>query len=189
MEMTIVSYYTDTPGDTYYYKVAKNLLTKCVDFKLPYQIEQLENTGSWAKNCLLKPPYLLRKLDELKSPILWLDADLDLVKKPEIAEVKGDIGVISGTSYRWHACVLLLIPTANTNLFLHNWCNLAAIHMHTNEHGDHTLLAVAADKTPGLKVIELPNWLNDGMTRTTGTHIRFRPATSSIKKAWENRKR
>jgi len=54
----------------------------------------INSLGSWEKNCCYKPQFLLEKLLEFKKPILWVDADGLIIKKPIIdAFVNEDIAI------------------------------------------------------------------------------------------------
>lgn len=53
----------------------QNLIASCAHYKLETSIEGVTSFGSWELNCAYKPFFLLKKLDELKKPLLWVDAD------------------------------------------------------------------------------------------------------------------
>jgi hypothetical protein len=74
----VVSYYTK---NTSYEKEAQNLIKSCKRLSLPYEIEAVDSLGSWEKNCCMKPLFLLEKLQKIKNPILWVDAD-GIILKP-----------------------------------------------------------------------------------------------------------
>ena len=64
----------------------EGLIASCKKFDLPYSIDPIPNFGTWEKNCCFKPKYILKKLIDLKRPILWLDADALIVQKPTLFE-------------------------------------------------------------------------------------------------------
>ena len=78
---TIISYYTQGTG---YEHEVKNLIASCQKLNLPYEIDAIPSLGSWEKNCCYKPRYILEKLEKLSAPVLWLDADAVVVKKPTL---------------------------------------------------------------------------------------------------------
>lgn len=82
----IISFYTKK---TLYQLEIQNLLESCEKWNLPIEIEGVESFGSWELNCAYKPFFIYRKLQELKRPLLWLDADAVVVKKPEWIEAFG----------------------------------------------------------------------------------------------------
>lgn len=78
----IVSYYTiDTP----YEQVAhKHLIPSLEKFELKYDVEAVPHLGSWKQNTDYKATFIFRKLQEYKKPIIWLDADAQVMKYPEL---------------------------------------------------------------------------------------------------------
>ena len=78
---TIVSFYTPKTG---YEHEIKGLIESCQNHNLPYSIDPIPNFGTWEKNCCFKPKYILKKLTDIKGPILWLDADALVVQKPPL---------------------------------------------------------------------------------------------------------
>ncbi len=81
MDPLIVSYCTK---DSLYEEEIKDLILSCASLKLEYSIESIVSLGSWEKNCCYKPKYILEKLITHKKPLLWVDADAIIVKKPII---------------------------------------------------------------------------------------------------------
>ncbi len=78
---TVVSYYTQHTG---YEREVRNLIASCQALGLPYYVEGVPSFGSWERNCCYKPRYLLDKLAALRTPLLWVDADAVIVKKPHL---------------------------------------------------------------------------------------------------------
>lgn len=78
----IVSYFTD---GTPYEKVAEtHLIPSCKKFGLKLDIERVAHLGSWKQNTDYKAKFIFRKLQEYKAPIVWLDADAEVKKYPEL---------------------------------------------------------------------------------------------------------
>ena len=75
----IISFYTK--GTPYQLEV-HNLIESCKRFQLETAIEGIESFGPWDLNCAFKPFFILKKLEELKKPILWVDADGVFMRKP-----------------------------------------------------------------------------------------------------------
>lgn len=75
----IISFYTEK---TPYQIEVQNLMNSCQKFGLSTSIEGVESFGTWELNCAYKPFFLLKKLNELKKPVLWVDADGVFLKKP-----------------------------------------------------------------------------------------------------------
>lgn len=75
----IISFYT---SKTPYQEEVKNLIASCEKYQIEHAIESIDSFGSWELNCSYKPFFILKKWNELKRPLLWIDADGVLVKKP-----------------------------------------------------------------------------------------------------------
>lgn len=81
MDPLIVSFYTK---DSLYEEEIRDLILSCEALKLEYSINGVVSLGSWEKNCCYKPKFLLEKLLVYKKPLLWIDADAIIIKKPFI---------------------------------------------------------------------------------------------------------
>lgn len=77
----IISYYT---RGTLYEKDAEGLLASCEKFGLDHSIEGIDSFGAWDSNCCFKPAFILQKLQELKRPVVWIDADALIVQPPNL---------------------------------------------------------------------------------------------------------
>jgi|GEM_PF-3160029 len=84
----IISFYTE---NTLYELEAKILQESCETLKLPYYIKGVENLGCWEINTAFKAGFIKRCLEHHKGPILWVDADGELLKKP--TGFTGSIGI------------------------------------------------------------------------------------------------
>lgn len=81
--MHVVSFYT---GDGRFAELAAKLRASCERFNIPHSIEQLPSDNDWIKNLMRKPAFMLRKLEELKKPIVWLDADCEVMQYPTMLD-------------------------------------------------------------------------------------------------------
>lgn len=77
MNVQIVSFYTPEYKDE-----AKRLAASCRRFLISHEIEEVESLGSWQANTQLKADYLLTRRRELRGPLVWLDADAEIVRYP-----------------------------------------------------------------------------------------------------------
>uniref|UniRef100_A0A6M3M4J2 Putative nucleotide-diphospho-sugar transferase n=1 Tax=viral metagenome TaxID=1070528 RepID=A0A6M3M4J2_9ZZZZ len=77
---TIVSFYT---AGTDYENIVKTLERQLIDLLIPHKIYSRENKGEWILNTQQKSEVLLTAMTELKSDIVWLDADAELLKYPK----------------------------------------------------------------------------------------------------------
>lgn len=122
---TLISFYTN---DWKYPKYAEMLRNQCDEFNIPYVIEELKSTKSYLKNTCLKPQFILDKLKELKSPILWVDVDACILKRPDCFdfEINGDFAAKRMSPDRnrtWHVGTLYFGYNENTLEFIEKWIN------------------------------------------------------------------
>lgn len=75
----IISFYT---RQTPYEEEVQNLIESCEKFQLEYEVEGIDSFGSWELNCAFKPFFIMKKLEELQRPCLWVDADGIFVRTP-----------------------------------------------------------------------------------------------------------
>ena len=75
MKTTVVSFYTDNAPSTYYSENYYRLKSECENFNIPYDFRKLKSYEDYRLNCLRKPSFILRVLEEKKEPIVWLDID------------------------------------------------------------------------------------------------------------------
>lgn len=91
MKPLVISFYTK---DTPYEEEVKHLVASCAEFGLECLVEGIPSSGSWEMNCAFKPIFILQKLDLLKRPLLWVDADAMFLRPMELLEAfSSDIGV------------------------------------------------------------------------------------------------
>ncbi|MFI5333752.1 MAG: putative nucleotide-diphospho-sugar transferase [Chlamydiales bacterium] len=87
----VVSFYTK---NTPYEQEVQALIASCKRFDLSFSIDGIDSFGSWELNCAFKPFFLYQKLQELNTPLLWVDADAVFVAKPAaLQEFSGDLAV------------------------------------------------------------------------------------------------
>lgn len=74
--------------------VVKNLVQSLDRWGLSYDIEFWDLRGKWIENCNKKPEFIIRKMCEHKTDIVWLDADAVVQEYPIYFDVlREDIGV------------------------------------------------------------------------------------------------
>lgn len=72
----VISFYTlRTP----YAQEVQRLRASCERFGIERAIAAMEPRGSWERNCALKAPFIQDRLESLKRPVLWIDADGEIV--------------------------------------------------------------------------------------------------------------
>ena len=82
-EIIIVSFYT--PNEIYT-KMANRLIKSCKEFNLPYDIRQLEDKGSWVKNCNQKASFILDCVSKHDKKVVWIDSDARFLQYPTLLE-------------------------------------------------------------------------------------------------------
>lgn len=88
---TVISYFT---RNTPYEKEVESLVDSCIHHGLETSIEGIDSFGSWELNCAYKPFFILKKLEQLKRPLLWVDADGVFLNSPSWIEAfEGDIAL------------------------------------------------------------------------------------------------
>lgn len=80
--MIFISYYTKK---TPYEKVMNtHLLPSLKSRNLSYDIEAIEDLGSWSANTSYKPTHILKMLKKHKKDVVFLDSDAIIVKAPRL---------------------------------------------------------------------------------------------------------
>ena len=90
--MIVVSFYTK---DTIYEQEAMKLMASLQALNMDYDVQGIESRGNWRANVGYKPEFLLQMLDRHKQPIMWMDVDDTMVKRPEtLLKTKCDIAFV-----------------------------------------------------------------------------------------------
>jgi len=81
-EAVVVSFYG---GKQYYYDSAYHLAEDCKTLDIEYDFEEVKlgPDANWADICRYKVNYYSRKLEEHKRPIIWVDIDTRIIKRPD----------------------------------------------------------------------------------------------------------
>lgn len=146
--MKIISYYTPK-----YDKVADRLRKSLERLTTPFNIQGIEDQGSWDKNCHYKPKFILEQLKN-EDAVVWTDADSVVNAEPllfydldcDIAfhRFKG-VELLSGTVY--------FKNTPETIKLLHKWI---AVNDEFPELFDQRNLDFAVSCIDSLKIYTLP---------------------------------
>jgi hypothetical protein len=94
MEVRTISFYADFMQNDYYKNFALSLIDRCKKFDVKYDISELESRSSYGANCLMKPEFILKKIKEYKSALIWMDCDTNF-KLPfsKFNDITEDIGL------------------------------------------------------------------------------------------------
>lgn len=149
--MQIVSYYTPTYRDTAH----RYLIPSCKSLGLDLDVREVDCLGSWDSNTRYKAEFLRRMREAYIGPIVWLDADAEVVKQPIAFDVLDDYDVafhrfagrelLSGT--------LWLGDTDYARALLDKWCKRCE---QKPSQWDQKSLDDAVGRVHGLAVHELP---------------------------------
>ena len=137
----LISYYT---GSEYYKKCAGDLVSSCKNLGMDIIMENVKDSGNYWRNTLYKPFYILDKMTELKSDVIWIDADTRIFSYPAcfkkwnsdilFASHTGDLQGIKASP--------IGIKYNDKNLkFIKNWSDICKDKLETNDVDlDHDLL-------------------------------------------------
>ena len=91
---TVVSFYS---GDPIYAKYAERLEASCRQWGLPHVIAPLvTHLNDWVEITNLKGRFLLHTMRKLARPLLWIDADGELLAEPKLLyDCDADFGVFA----------------------------------------------------------------------------------------------
>ncbi|PIS03446.1 MAG: hypothetical protein COT85_00245 [Chlamydiae bacterium CG10_big_fil_rev_8_21_14_0_10_42_34] len=116
----VISFYTK---GTIYEKEIEDLALSCKALQIDHYIEEREDLGAWEKNCNQKPLFILECLEKFNCPLLWVDSDGILLKKPNLNLQEVDLGLYFNNAKTKHArnATIYVSPTNNTKKFLRLW--------------------------------------------------------------------
>jgi hypothetical protein len=179
----IISFYADFEDNRYYEGFAKELIKKCKEFGVSYDISEAQSRGSYSANCLMKPEFILDKLKEHKKPILWMDCDTQFrLPFSDFNNVESDIGMAthSGNMEGIKASPLYFNYTEGAFRIIREWvvhcraCYAKGIIELDHDALKHYVLRVLSGNYSAFLLSE--NWndfvqgkyINNGNSRVTG---------------------
>lgn len=141
MDSLFISYYTD---DLYYKRCSDALLSSCKSLGINIEMVKISDLREYWKNTLYKPTFLLNKLKEKKSDIIWIDADTIIKKYAEcFKKWEGDLLLSSHTGFLQgiKASPIGVKYNEVTIEFLEAWSKLATERINGNNIDlDHDIL-------------------------------------------------
>lgn len=146
--MKIISYYTPQ-----YKSVADSLVASLERLTMPFFVKEIEEQGSWDKNCHYKPKFILEQLF-YEDAVVWTDADSVVNAEPLLFyDLDCDIAfhrfkgkeLLSGTVY--------FKNTQNTYDLLEKWIEM---NDYFPQQFDQKNLDMAISSMDSLKIYELP---------------------------------
>lgn len=79
MNWKVISFYTLNYSDE-----MGRLIKSLEKFNIPYDIEAVKSKGAWKENAFYKIPFIIKKLKEHKHPLVWIDADAEVMQYPAL---------------------------------------------------------------------------------------------------------
>jgi hypothetical protein len=151
-----------------YEEVVEPLVETCAAHNIPLDVTVVDPGETWQHNCAMKAQHVLDKLNEYRAPIVWLDADAEVLKYPvlfdEFAEANDHD--FAGYSNAWDknliSSVLWFNYTPTAISLAEKWAKLCA---QDPTRWDQDSLWLAMRQMPGLRWRPLPRSYNHIMPR------------------------
>ena len=120
MSLLLASFYTPTWE---YPANARRLAGECGALGIDYHIEERPDQGAYFANCRQKPVYLLELMRKYNRPLLWMDVDGSVYRKP-VMPMEVDFAARPMAKYRkrqWHVGTLFFNATPGALALLERW--------------------------------------------------------------------
>jgi hypothetical protein len=150
MKYTLISFYSEPNSEsTYYSEHAKRLKSECEQLEITHLIENIPSRGNYLLNCFFKPQFILDCWEKIENPILWLDVDSSIIRKPNFDYLeKTDFAAVKmkpGYNLPIWAHCLYFNKTENAKRIITNWKKLSeeACLKLDRTYGDHNTLCEA----------------------------------------------
>jgi hypothetical protein len=116
----IVTAYTISShlGD-YYKRCVTRLIRSCIKFDLSHLVLPLEQQGGWDAGCATKIVVIQQLLKQLNRPLLWLDADAEIIAYPKMFETIDCEMALASVTGHWLTGTLYFRPSALP--FIETW--------------------------------------------------------------------
>ena len=117
----VISGYTVTSHlGTYYKRTISRLSESLIKFDLPHLIYPMQGVKNWAKGCGFKARIISHALRTFNHPVLWIDADGEVFKYPQIFEdARFDMALCTAGGGHWLTGTLYMRPTIKS--FVQEW--------------------------------------------------------------------
>lgn len=125
-QVKVICFYTE---NTPYEQEVIALRASCKTWNIPLELTALPSQGCWEKNVAIKPFFIREKLQKLKTPLFWVDADAIFLKKPNFSFLEGsDLSVRFMTlfqedkRYALNTASLFINATKEGEELVDQWC-------------------------------------------------------------------
>jgi len=146
----VVSFYTT---DEYYSSNAKTLIEECKNLHMDYIIVEKGYMGGWSETVSIKPSVILQAMKKV-GPVLWLDCDNFLLKRPDAVSSEFDMMAAPKNPEKkrpfYMGCMYFNGSEKSMEL-VSNWINEA-----DTEKREEITFHNALQATPGVKTGNLP---------------------------------
>lgn len=120
---TVVSFYTRTWR---YEEYARLMVQSCDRLGLKHAIRHVDSNDIWFNVTRYKPRFLLDIIQEVKGPILWIDADGCIYKRPHLFTLPCEYDLMmkrkpKSHSRTWHVGTMFINYNDKTLDFLSRW--------------------------------------------------------------------
>lgn len=140
--------------NTPYEEEVETLRDSLDKFGLSYVIYEIPNQGSWIRNTQEKVKYMFRALEDYKCPIVWVDADAEIHKKPDyFKSVNKDIEFYTIKEWDDYLIGTLFL---NYNLRVKEFITTWIYNCEINNLSAQKVFKNVIKKTPDLDVGNLP---------------------------------
>lgn len=164
MRYKLISFYSEPEKGNYYTEAGRRMSESCARLGIDYKISKRESKGEWVENTKMKPVHILEEWHESDVPILWVDVDCPIYKKPSLAgyEQVDFAGVrFKGASkldppLKIMGTTLFFNKTEAARLLLNAWAEACAL-AENKDYGDHRLLSNLLYRPNWFKYSYLPN--------------------------------
>ena len=127
MQTLFISYYSDLPRESFYKDSAFVLEKRIKELGGSLFLEELPNLGSYAKNCLRKPQFILDCLLKFDCNIIWIDCDSVVNQLPtEFDHVTEDIACVEKANGCPESALIYFSNNEKSRNFLKTWIKQCA---------------------------------------------------------------
>lgn len=174
---TIITYYTQ---NWEYARYAELMKRDCIRLGLEHYIVEKETTGSWIKNTTMKPSFILEALEEVKRPVLWIDADGSIMHKPALLneDYPHDFAARPtppNNPRQWHVGTMYFKYNERALEFLKTWIARMEVCKGTDELALDLMWKQNGPAVQNISAGELPATYFEFLK-----HLHFKPAKSTI---------
>jgi hypothetical protein len=151
----VITGYTVTShlGD-YYKKSVQRLVKSLIKFDMPHIVYPLKGVDDWCEGCALKPSLIQYTLERYGRPILWIDADGEVFKYPDIFNDADFDMALHSQNGHWLSGTLYM--SQNTLEFVNKWREVTP----NNVPDEISLLRLYSNNKFSLGLRQLPSSYN-----------------------------